>query len=124
VSFNLVGYSDSDFVGCKLDRKSTSGTCHLLGSSLISWHNTKQACVALSTVKTKYIAIGSCCAQSLWLKQQLSDFDLNLSKIPLFCDNTSTINLTRNPMQHSKTKHIEIRHHFIKDYVNNGDCEI
>jgi len=73
---HLIGYSDSDFAGCKLDRKSTSGTCHLLGSSLISWHNKKQACVALSTVEVEYIAAGSCCAQIMWLKQQLADFGL------------------------------------------------
>jgi len=64
VSLNLVGYSDSNFAGCKIDRKSTSGTCHLLGSSLVSWHNKKQACVALSTVEAEYIAAGSCCAQT------------------------------------------------------------
>jgi len=62
---HLIGYSDSDFAGCKLDRKSTSGTCHLLGSSLISWHSKKQACVALSTAEVEYIAAGSCCAQIL-----------------------------------------------------------
>jgi len=62
---HLIGYSDSDFAGCKLDRKSTSGTCHLLGSSLISWHSKKQACVALSTAEAEYIAGGSCCAQIL-----------------------------------------------------------
>ena len=61
----LVGYSDYDFAGCKLDRKSTSGTCHLLGSSLIYWHSKKQACVALSTVEAEYIVVGSCCAQIL-----------------------------------------------------------
>jgi len=80
--------------------------------------------VALSTAEAEYIAVGSCCAQTLWMKQQLSDFGLNLSKIPLLCDNTSAINLTKNPVQHSRTKHIEIRHHFIRDHVTNGDCEI
>jgi len=69
VSFSLVDNSDSDFAACKLDRKSTSGTCHLLGSSLTSWHRKKKACVALSTAKPEYIAVGSCCAQSFWLKQ-------------------------------------------------------
>jgi len=68
-SLILTGYSNSDFVGCKLDRKSTSGMCHLLGASLISWHSKKQACVALSTTKAEYIAAGSCCAQIVWLKQ-------------------------------------------------------
>ncbi|XP_068503128.1 secreted RxLR effector protein 161-like [Phaseolus vulgaris] len=93
---HLIGYSDSDFVGCKLDRKSISDTCHLLGSSFIYWHSKKQACVALSTAEAKYIAAGSCCAQVLWLKQQLADFGLKINKVPLLCDNTSVINLTKN----------------------------
>jgi len=120
----LVGYSDSDFAGCKLDRKGTSGTCHLLGSRLISWHSKKQVCVALSTVEAEYIVVGSCCAQIFWIKQQLEDFRIKISKVPLLCDNTSTINLTKNHIQHSRTKHIEIRHHFICDHITNRDCEI
>jgi len=100
-----------------LDRKSTSGTCHLLGSSLISWHNKKQACV-------EYIAAGSCYAQILWIKQQLKDFRLKVSKVTLFCDITSAINLTKNQVQHSRTKHIKVRHHFIRDHASNGGCEI
>jgi len=121
---HLVGYSDSDFAGCKLDRKSTSGTCHLLGSSLISWHSKKQACVALSTVEVEYITISSCCAHILWIKQQVEDFRVKMSKVPLLCDNTSAINLKKNHIQHSMTKHIEIRHHFIRDHIANVDCEI
>ena len=100
---HLVGYSDSDFASCKLDRKSTSGTCHLLGSSLISWHSKKQARVALSTAEVEYIAAGSCCAHILWIKQQLEDFGLKLNKVPLLCDNTSAINLTKNQVQHSRS---------------------
>jgi len=121
---HLVGYSDSNFVGCKLDRKSTTGTCHLLGSSLISWHSKKQACVALSTAEPEYIAVGSCCAQILWIKQQLEDFGVKMRKVLLLCDNTSVINLTKNHIQHLRTNHIEIRHHFIRDHIANGDYEI
>jgi len=84
----------------------------------------KQACVALSTTEVEYIAGGSCCAHILWIKQQLEDFGLKINKVPLLCDNTSAINLTKNQVQHSMTKHIEIRHHFIGDHINNGDCEI
>jgi len=120
----LVGYSDSDFAGCKLDRKSTSGTCHLLGSSLVSWFSRKQVSVALSTTEAEYVAAGSCCAQTLWMRQQLMDYGLKLDHIPLRCDNTSAINLTKNPILHSRTKHIEIRHHFIRDHALKGDVEI
>ena len=121
---DLIGYSDSDFAGCKLDRKSTSGTCHLLGNSLVSWHSKKQVSVALSTAEAEYVAAGSCCAQILWMKQQLVDYGLMLDHIPIKCDNTSAINLTKNPVQHSRTKHIEIRHHFIRDHVEKGDVVI
>ena len=96
----MEGYNDSDFGGCKLDRKSTGGTCHLLGSSLVSWHSKKQACVALSTTKAEYIAVGSCCAQSLWIKSQLEDYGIKLDNIPLKCDSTSAINLTKNIVLH------------------------
>ncbi|XP_068472426.1 uncharacterized mitochondrial protein AtMg00810-like [Phaseolus vulgaris] len=121
---HLVGYSDFDFAGCELDRKSTSGTCHLLGSSVISWHSKKQACVALSTAEAEYTAVGSCCAQILWSKQQLEDFGLKVNKVPLLCDNTSAIDLAKNHIQHSRTKHIEICHNFIRDHVSNGDCDV
>jgi hypothetical protein len=118
---SLVGFSDSDFAGCKSDRKSTSGTCHLFSNSLVSWHSKKQVSVALSTAEAEYVAAGSCCAQILWIKQHLLDFNLKLERIPIFCDNTSAINLTKNPVLHSRTKHIEIRHHFLRDHVEKGD---
>ncbi|XP_050876367.1 secreted RxLR effector protein 161-like [Lathyrus oleraceus] len=86
---DLVGYSNSDYAGCKTDRKSTSETCHILGNALVSWVCKKQACVSLSTAEAEYIAAGSYYAQILWLKQQLSDFRLNLGCIPLRCENTS-----------------------------------
>uniref|UniRef100_A0A3Q7XZQ9 Uncharacterized protein LOC113786557 n=1 Tax=Cicer arietinum TaxID=3827 RepID=A0A3Q7XZQ9_CICAR len=121
---SLVGYSDSDYAGCKTDRKSTSGTCHVLGNALVSWSCKKQACVALSTAEAEYIAAGSCCAQILWLKQQLHDYGVDLGCIPLRCDNTSAINISKNPIMHSRTKHIDIRHHFLRDHVLKGNVEV
>nr|KYP76630.1 Copia protein [Cajanus cajan] len=97
VSLSLVGYFNSDYAGCKLDRKSTSVTCHLLRSALVSWHSKKKAYVTLSTDETEYIASGSYCAQLLWTNQQLMDYGVRLDNIPLRCDNTSAINLTKNP---------------------------
>ena len=114
---NLIGYSDFDFFGWKTDRKSTSGTYHFIGSALVSWHSKKQNSVALSTAEAEYISIGSCCAQIRWMKQQLSDYGIIPYHIPIRCDNTSAINLSKNPILHSRTKHIEIRHHFLKDHV-------
>ena len=78
----------------------------------------------MSTVEVEYIAARSHCAKILWLKQQLSEFGLNLTNVPLLCDNISVINLTKNLVQHSRTKHIEIHHHFILNHVLNGECEI
>ena len=121
---DLTCYSDADFTGYKVDRKSTSGTCYILGHSLILWFSKKQNSVALSTTEAEYIAAGSCCAQSLWMKQTLRDYGINLEQIPIKCDNTSAINLSKNPIQHSRTKHIEIRHHFLRDHVQKGDIAL
>jgi hypothetical protein len=103
-SFDLISYTDADFAGCKIDRKSTSGTCHFLGHSLVSWFSKKQNFVALSTAEAEYVAAGSCCAQSLYIKQQLKDFKILFDRIPIRCDNTSAISLNKNPIQHSRTK--------------------
>jgi len=119
---NLIGYSDSDFADSKTDRKSTSETCHFIGSALVPWHSKKQNSVSLSTVEAEYISAGSCCSQILWMKQQLSDNGIILDHIPIRCDNTSTINLCKNPVQHSRTKQLEIRHHFLRNHVQKGDC--
>ena len=88
---------------------------------LVSWSSKKQNSIALSTVEAEYIAAGSCYAQILWIKQQLSDFGVALHNIPIFCDNTSAINIAKNPIQHLRTKHIEIRHHFIRDHALKAD---
>ncbi|KAI3735591.1 hypothetical protein L6452_15098 [Arctium lappa] len=122
--FDLTGYSDSDFAGCKLDRKSTTGGCQLLGGKLVSWTSKKQNSVSTSTAEAEYVAAGSCCSQILWMRNQLLDYDLQLSKIPIYCDSTSAIAIANNPVLHSKTKHIEIRYHFIRDHVMNGDIEL
>src|ERR1700732_5303869 len=123
-TFELCGYSDDDYAGSKVDRKSTSGTCFFLGKSLVSWFNKKQNCVALSTAEAEYIAVGSCVAQLLWMKQELEDYGLKYNHIPVYCDNTSAINLSKNPIQHSRSKHIEVRHHFIRDHSSKGDIDI
>ncbi|KAJ9565079.1 hypothetical protein OSB04_001045 [Centaurea solstitialis] len=93
--FDLTAYSDSDFSRCKIDRKSTTGGCHLLGGKLVSWTSKKQNFVSTSTAEAEYVAAGIC-----------------------------SIAIANNPVLHSKTKHIEVRYHFIRDHVMNGDIEL
>ncbi|WVZ62639.1 hypothetical protein U9M48_012359 [Paspalum notatum var. saurae] len=93
----LLGYSDSDFAGYRVDRKSTSGGCHLLGRSLVSWSSKKQNCVALSTAEVEYIAAGACCAQILYMKQSLLDFGVVCGSVPLLCDNKSAAKIAKTP---------------------------
>ena len=88
-NFELIGYSDVDFASCKVERKNTSDTCHFLGYSLVSWHSKKQNSIALFMAEAEYIAAGLCCAQILWMKQTLSDFNLIFEHVPIKCDNTS-----------------------------------
>jgi hypothetical protein len=116
-TFKLIGYSDSDYIGCKIDRKSTSGGCHLLGRSLVSWTSKKQNSVALSTAEAEYISAGACCTQILYMKQTLLEYGVVLEKVPLLFDNESAIKIANNPVQHSCTKDIDIRHHFLRDHV-------
>lgn len=123
-SLSLHAYSDADYGGCRVDRKSTSGTCQFLGNSLISWFSKKQSSVALSTTEAEYMALSLCCTQLLWIKQQLSDFEIQVNNIPIYCDSTSAINLSKNPVLHSKAKHIEVRYHFLRDHVNLGHIHI
>jgi hypothetical protein len=122
--FELIGCSDGDYVGCKVDRKSTSGTCQFLGRSLVSWSSKKQNSVALSTVEPECVAVGSCCAQLLWMRQTLKDYGYTMNHISLLCDNESDINIAYNPCQHSRTKHIDIRCHFLRGHVIKGDIVI
>jgi len=75
--------------------------CQFLGPSLISWHSKKQKSVALSTAEVEYIAAGACCAQILWIMQQLRDLGINLKNVPIHWDNMSAINITKNPVQYS-----------------------
>ncbi|GJS28287.1 retrovirus-related pol polyprotein from transposon TNT 1-94 [Tanacetum coccineum] len=99
LGFDLKGYSDFDYAGCNMDRKSTSA-------------------------KAEYVADAGCCANILWMKSQLTDYDIIYEKVPIFCDNTSAISISNNPVLHSRTKHIDIRYHFIKDHILKGDIEL
>ena len=88
-----------------------------MGNNLVSWLSKKQNSIPLSTVEAEYIAARSCCTQLLWMKQMMSDYGFEVERLTIFCDNTSAINISKNPVQHSRTKHIDIRHHFIRELV-------
>ena len=113
----LVGYLDADWAGSVDDRKITSGECFYLETNLVSRMSKKQNSVSLSTTIAEYIAAGSCYTQLLWMKKLLHDYGILQETISVFCGNTSAINIFKNPVQHSKSKHIEIRYHFIHDLV-------
>ncbi|GJZ49262.1 putative ribonuclease H-like domain-containing protein [Tanacetum coccineum] len=113
--FDLVAYTDSDYAGASLDRKSTIRGCQFLGCRLISWQCKKQTMVANSTTKAEYIAASDCYGQVLWIQNQLLDYGYNFMQTKIHIDKESTICIVKNPVFHSKTKHIEIRHHFIRD---------
>ncbi|XP_058741356.1 secreted RxLR effector protein 161-like [Vicia villosa] len=104
----LTGYCDADWAGSGDDRKSTSGGCFFIGSSLISWFSKKQNCVSLSTAEVEYIPAGSSCSQLVWMKQMLTEYTVAQNVMTLYCDNLSAINISKNLIQHSITTHIDI----------------
>ncbi|GJW71470.1 putative ribonuclease H-like domain-containing protein [Tanacetum coccineum] len=113
--FHLEAFSDSDYAGDNHDRRSTSGGCQYLGRRLVSWQCKKQTIVAISSTEAEYVAAASCCGQVLWMQNQLFDYGFNFINTDIHIDNESTICIVKNPVFHSKTKHIQIRHHFIRD---------
>ncbi|GJX90931.1 putative reverse transcriptase, RNA-dependent DNA polymerase [Tanacetum coccineum] len=115
LSFDLEAFSDSDYASASLDRKSTTGGCQFLGKRLISWQCKKQTIVANSTTEVEYVAAANCCGQVLWIQNQMLDYGFNFMNTKIYIDNESTICIVKNLKFHAKTKHIEIRHHFIRD---------
>ena len=121
----LTGYTDSDWAGSIDDRRSTSGYLFQLGSKSISWSSRKQATVALSSSEAEYISATSAACEAVWLRRILKDLQQG-TKDPttIYCDNMSAIAMTKNPVFHSRTKHIEIRHHFIRELVEKQEIEL
>ncbi|GKE02560.1 putative ribonuclease H-like domain-containing protein, partial [Tanacetum coccineum] len=114
-SFELVAYTNSDYAGATQDRKLTTKGCQFLGNRLISWQCKKKTMVAISITETEYVAAASCYGQVLWNQNQLLDYGYNFMNTMIHIDNNSTICIIENHLRFSKTKHIEIRHHFIRD---------
>ncbi|GKB55024.1 retrovirus-related pol polyprotein from transposon TNT 1-94 [Tanacetum coccineum] len=123
-SFALTAFADADHAGCQDTRRSTSGSIQLLGDRLVSWSSKRQKSAAISSTEAEYIALSGCCAQVLWMRSQLTDYGFGFNKIPMYYDNKSAIALCCNNVQHSRSKHIDIRFHFIKEHVENGVIEL
>nr|GEX46967.1 Gag-Pol polyprotein [Tanacetum cinerariifolium] len=123
-SFELTAFLDADHTGCIDSRKSTSGGIQFLGDRLVSWMSKKQNCTAMSSIEAEYVALSVSCAQVMWNRTQLQDYGFNYNKIPLYCDSQSARAISCNPVQHSGTKHIHTRYHFIKEHVENGIIEL
>nr|GEV81396.1 retrovirus-related Pol polyprotein from transposon TNT 1-94 [Tanacetum cinerariifolium] len=122
--FELTGFSDADYAGCKDTFKSTSSGAQFLCEKLVSWSSKKQDCTALSTAEAEYVSLSACCAQVLWMQTQLTDYGFHFNKIPIYCDSKSAIAIYCNPVQHSRTKHIVVRYHFIKEHVEKRTIEL
>ncbi|GKE90557.1 hypothetical protein Tco_1571652 [Tanacetum coccineum] len=119
-----IVYADSDHAGDYVDQKSTSGICTFIRYCLTSWLSKKQTALAISTTKAEYVSAEKACQQALWMKQAFIDYGIRLDDIPIMCDHKGAIDLSENPIQHSRTKHIEIRHHFHSDNVQKGNISI
>ncbi|GKB07964.1 hypothetical protein Tco_0836248 [Tanacetum coccineum] len=119
--FELTAFSDLDHAGCLDSRKSTSGGIQFLGGDkLVSWSSKKQDCTSMSSAEAEYVSLSACCAQVLWLRTQLTDYGFHFDKIPMYCDSKAAIAISCNPVQHSRTKHIDVRYHFHKRKVEMG----
>ncbi|XP_042958165.1 secreted RxLR effector protein 161-like [Carya illinoinensis] len=116
-NLSMAGYFDANWASNVDDRKSTTSGYFYVGSKLVAWMSKKQNSISLSTVEAEYIAAGSCCTQLLWMKKMFEDYGFSQDAMTIHWDNTSANSISNNPVQHSRTKHIDIRHHFIRDLV-------
>ncbi|GJV77108.1 retrovirus-related pol polyprotein from transposon TNT 1-94 [Tanacetum coccineum] len=122
--FELTEFLDADHARCLDTRKITSRVIQFLGEKLVSWISKKKDCTAMSIAEAKYVVLSISCAQVMWMRTQLKDYGFNYNKIPLYCDSQSAITISCNPVQHSRTKHINVRYHFIKEQIEHGIIEL
>jgi len=118
-------FSDSDWAGCQIDRRSTAGFAIFLGSSLVSWVSRKQRTIARSSTEAEYKALADVAAEVVWVQSLLRELGLSLTSTPvLWCDNLGATYLCANPVFHARTKHVEIDYHFVRERVASGDLKV
>ena len=120
----LMGYSDSDFAGDVENRYSTSGACFLFGGSAISWRSKKQSIVAQSSVEAEYIALSFAVREALWLRKLDGVFGSGSTPLGLGVDNQGALALSRDVVQNERSKHIDVKYHFIRHHVATGTVEL
>nr|GEW81875.1 ribonuclease H-like domain-containing protein [Tanacetum cinerariifolium] len=123
--FEVTTVSNLDHAGCIDSRKSTSGGIQFQGGDkLVSWSSTKQDYTSMSFAEAEYVSLSACCAQALWMRTQLTDYGFHFDKIPMYRESKAAIAISCNPVQHSRTKHIDVKYHFIKEKVEKGTIEL
>ncbi|KAI3788129.1 hypothetical protein L2E82_00811 [Cichorium intybus] len=121
----LIAYSNADWGGCPVSRRSTNGYCIYLGDNLISWSSKRQPTVSRSSAETEYRGVANAVAETCWLRNLLRELHCPLSKATIvYCDNVSAVYLSTNPVQHQRTKHIEIDIHFVRDKLATGQIRV
>jgi hypothetical protein len=121
----MQGYLDPEWAGSATDKKRTPRCCFRLELAMISWFNKKQASIALSFAEAECMATSTTSCEAIWVRKLLAGlFDLELEPTIIYCDNESCIKLSKNPMFHDRSEHIEIRYHFVRDRVQKGAMKL
>ena len=121
----LIGYSDADWAGDVNDRKSTSGYLFMMNGAAVSWRSQKQTCVALSTAEAEYIALAAATQEATWMRKLMNDFhESQAEPVTIYEDNQSAICIAKNPQSHHKTKHVDIKYHYVRDKVQDVTIKI
>ncbi|GJY15654.1 hypothetical protein Tco_0386076 [Tanacetum coccineum] len=122
--FKLTGFSDADYAGYKDTFKSSFDGTQFLIEKLVGWSSKKKDCMTLLTAEAEYVSLSACCAQVISMRTRLTDYGFHFNKIPIYIVSKSSIAISCNPVQHSRTKHIDVRYHFIKENVEIGTIEL
>lgn len=120
----LAGFTDADYAGCLQTRKSRSGYIFLLNGAPISWSSQRQNCVSLSTTEAEYVALANGTKEAIWLRRLLNELGIRCDSVKIYVDNQSAISLANNPEYHKRSKHIDVRYHFVRDVVHKREITV